>query len=1108
MKYKRYIISLCLGLLMALPALAQNKTQQGTVVDENGEPVIGATVKVEGTKDATVTDLDGNYKLDVPKNGKVIISYIGYKDMVTTGGRVQLEEDNSTLEEVVVVGYGTQKKAHLTGSVATVPVDEIQDLAAGGLASTLGGLVNGLGVSGGDARPGENARLSIRDTNSLSDVGSTAQEPLFVIDGYIYPNDVKVGNSSQNLGAEAFNNLDPSEVESISVLKDASAAVYGARAANGVILVTTKKGKMGKPSISYSGQFGFTDEVARPKMLSSYDYGRLYNAITAADPTNTSLNKKTALFQADELEAMKALNYDLLDKYWETGSTMRHSVNVSGASDNVSYFGGISYFDQDGNLGKLDYNRWNYRAGIDVKISKWLSANLTVSGDYGKKNKPMLKVGGTSDEKDYNLMLTRPRYIPEEVNGYYIPTYGPSNGARVQNQNYSFRVLQDNGDYTRTMTSNTSINAGLNYDFGWSNILKGLKLSFAYSKSINTDKNNQYGSSYTLYQMTRRYGSGEHMYTPTAGDDSTFDYLNFANFNALTLNNGDILSRQMIRTDNYQMNFTVQYARDFGLHHVNGLFSIERSEAESELTYASKTKPLEFTTGQDNSVKDGSEEDAQFRRSESGTMSYIGRINYAYANRYLLEFLLRSDASTKFSKKYGWGTFPAVSAGWVVSEEPWFQNSNSLKWIDFLKIRASYGLTGRDNLAPWQWMQVYATDANKGTVFGEGLGNDSGSRITINKNNSAVNVMVHWDKSYKFNAGFDMQVLHSRLNIGFDYYYERNREMLMNLKEDVPGTVGSQSASTNIGEMDNWGWELSLTWRDKIGKDFKYRIGINTGMSDNKVKVMDWPTEYLYRQMTPGSRTDLGLWGLQCIGMFRSFQDIEEYFAQYNITSYLGMTKDKVRPGMLIYKDVRGPQQPDGTYLGPDGVVDRDNDQVQLGKRGNIYGFTMNLGADWKGISVTAQLGASWGGYTTVPAQAIGVASNSNLEFYNMPSFWNPDNMYVYQDIYDGGGNLVMAQNREAEYPNLAYQSVNAIASSFWRISNASVRLSRLTIAYALPSAWLKNTGIKGIRINVTGQNLINFYNPYPDHFTNPMAGAFGSYPNLRKWTVGVNLSF
>ena len=236
MRFKRHIISLCLGLLMALPMMAQNKTVQGTVIDENGEPVIGATVRVEGTKTATVTDFDGNYKLDVPKGGKIVVSYIGYKDAVTTGGQLQLEEDNSTLEEVVVVGYGVQKKAHLTGSVSTVPVDEIQDLASGGLASTLSGLVNGLSVSGGESRPGENARLMIRDTNSLGEVGSTAQEPLFVIDGYIYPNDVKVGNITQNLGAEAFNNLDPSEVESISVLKDASAAVYGARAANGVIL--------------------------------------------------------------------------------------------------------------------------------------------------------------------------------------------------------------------------------------------------------------------------------------------------------------------------------------------------------------------------------------------------------------------------------------------------------------------------------------------------------------------------------------------------------------------------------------------------------------------------------------------------------------------------------------------------------------------------------------------------------------------------------------------------------------------------------------------------------------------------------------------------------
>jgi len=1127
---KNIIKTLFLAWVMtcALPMQAQNQTVSGQVVDELGEPVIGATVTVAGTKTATVTDLDGNYKIAVPKGGKVTISYIGYlPQTVKPGGIIKLQEDKQNLEEIVVVGYGAQKKAHLTGSVATVDMDDVKDLSAGGLASTLSGLVNGLSVSGGDGRPGENARLSIRDVNSLGEIGSTSQQPLFVIDGYIYPNDVKVGNSSQNLGAEAFNNLDASEVESITVLKDASAAVYGARAANGVILVTTKKGKLGAPRISYSGTFGFTDEVARPKMLSAYDYGRLYNAIAAADPRNTTLNHKTGLYQADELEAMKGLDYDLLDKYWSTGFTQKHAMNISGATENVSYFAGMSYFDQDGNLGKLDYNRWNYRAGVDVKISKWLSAGLTVNGDYGTKDKPLLKVGGTNDEKDYNLMLTRPRYIPEDVAGYDITTYGISNAEKGQNQNYSFRVLQQNGDYSKTKTSNMNIGANISYDFGWNEYLKGLKLKFSYSKSINNDKTNQYGSSYTIYSMSQRYGSANHLYTPTANDDPTIDYTDITNFNALQRNNGDMLYRTTTRTDNYQMNFTAQYQRKFGDHDVSALFSIEKSEAESEYLMGQVDKPYPFTTGQSNSAT--GEQHTTFTRQESGTLSYIGRINYAYMNRYLVEFLLRSDASTKFAPENYWGTFPAISAGWVVTEEPWFQNVKWLKWVDFLKIRASWGLTGRDNLAAWQWMKIYSQDANRGVVFG--WNQDSGRRITINKTNSAVNEDVHWDKSYKTNLGLDLQVLNKRLAIGLEYYYEKNREMLLNLSQDIEATIGTQSASINRGEMDSWGWELSLTWRDKIGKDFKYRIGLNTGYSDNKVLNMDWNKDpkSMYRSITYGHRTDMGLWGMQCLGMFRTFHDIDEYFDTYmrqkdangnpafnddgtpKYGTYMGLEKKDVRPGMLIYKDVRGSyNQATGEYDGPDGIVDKDEDQVQLGSRSNIYGFTMNLGCDWKGLSFSAQFNASWGGYTTVPSQALGVASGSNIEFYNMPSFWNPDDMYVYQDIYDESGNLLMAMNHGAKYPNLAYQSINSVTSSFWRISDAQVRISRMTLAYTIPQKWLKvlGVGVQSARINITGQNLINFYNPYPDKFTSPMAGSYGAYPNLRKWTVGVNLSF
>ena len=1096
---------LVLAMMCSLPALAQNKTVTGTVIDETGEPVIGATVRVEGTQIAAVTDLDGNYTIEVPKDGKLVVSYIGYKDMPTTGGRLQLQTDSNDLEEVVVVGYGVQKKAHLTGSVGTVPMDDIQDLSSGSLASTLSGLVNGMNVTGGESRPGENARISIRDVNSLGEIGSTAQQPLFVIDGYIYPNDVKVGNNTQNLGAEAFNNLDPSEVESISVLKDASAAVYGARAANGVILVTTKKGKMGAPRISYSGQFGFTDAVSMPKMLSAYDYGRLYNTIAAADPTNTSLNRTTALFQADELEAMKALNYDLLDKYWKTGFTMKHSVNISGATDNVNYFAGIGYFDQDGNLGKLDYDRWNYRAGVDVKISKWLGAGITVSGDYGEKNKPNVKVGGSSDEKDYFLMLTRPRYMPEYVGDYPIFPYGISNEKKSNDQDYSFAVLQNNGDFKKTMTSNTNINANVTYDFGWSKIFQGLKLKFSYSKSIYTDKTNEYGSSYNLYKMEHRYGSGRHLYTPTYGDDPTFDYLDPTNFSKHERSNNNYLSRQIIRTDNYQINFTAQYNRKFGKHDVGAVFSIEKSEAESEFVNGDVKEPLPFTNYQSKSAT--GKQETVFSRAESGTLSYIGRINYSYADKYLFEFLLRSDASTKFAPENYWGTFPALSAGWVMSEENWFRDN--IKFIDFLKLRASWGLTGRDNLAAWQWMQNYAgPDRDSGVIFGEGTSNDSGSRLTINKTNQAINHDVHWDKSYKFNFGIDARFLKQRLSVTFDAYREWNREMLMNIAETVPSTVGTTSASTNLGKMDSWGYELSLSWRDRIGKDIKYHVGINTGYSDNKVLNMDWETDYIYRQITYGHRTDIGLWGMQCIGMFRSFQDIEEYFDKYNITSYMGMTKDKVRPGMLIYKDVRGAYDATtGTYAGPDGIVDRDNDQVQLGHRGNTYGFTINGGLEWKSLSFSFQFRANWGGYRILPKQAFSVASNSNIELYNFASFLNPDNVFVYQDIIDGSENVVQYANRDAYYPNMAWD-INSIESSFWRISNARVSLDRITLAYTLPSQWLKPIGIQSCRLNITGQNLINFYNPYPESFTNPMAGDFEKYPNLRKWTIGINLGF
>lgn len=1117
MKHSIAKISLVLfALLMAVPAFAQEILYQATVTDAQAEPLIGATVRVPDTDNVTITDIDGNFSIKVPQGGKVEVSYIGYITMTITDFNIKtivLQDDSETLDEVVVVGYGTQKKAHLTGAISTVPMDDIKDLADGNLASSLSGLVNGLSVVGGDGQPGDPASMYVRGVRSLGDIGSKVQQPLFVIDGVVYNNDVKVGNITTNPGAEAFNNLDPNDVESITVLKDASAAVYGSRAANGVILVTTKKGKLGEPVISYSGTFGFTDAVSTPKMLSAYNYGRLYNAMAAADPTNTTLNHRTALFQADELNAMRSLNYDLLDENWKTGFTMKHSVGISGATEKANYYANIGYFDQDGNLGRLDYNRWNYRAGVDVTLKKWVKASLQVSGDYGDKNKPLVKVGGSSDEKAYNLLLTHPRYIPEYVNGYPMAAYGPTNASVNQNQNYNHSVLQNTGDYNRNKNSNFQVNTGLELDFGFFSPLQGLKARFNYSKNIGTSKTNQYGSQYNIYMMNVRSGSGNHLYTPIAGEEDVYDSLmNSTNF---VLANGGIpvpngqeggfLSRTMNRTDSYQMNFTLSYNREFNNHSVNALFGIEKSEFESEYLEGMVTYPYEFTTGQSNSVNNKSKATTVFTRAEAGSLSYIFRANYAYNNRYLLEFLLRIDSSTKFAPENYWGKFPSVSAGWVISEEDWFRNAVS--WIDFLKIRASYGLTGRDNTTAWQWMQTYGTDLDKGPVFGFGNTIQAGSNIKMN-DRSSVNRDAHWDKSSKFNAGIDLNLLHSRLNIGIDGYYTWDREMLMPFTSGsgVPGLVGIKSAPMNYGKMDQYGVELNVNWRGNIGKDFSYRVGMNTGLSDNKVLLMPWETEYLYRQITKGHRSDVGTWGMQCLGMFRNFQEIDEYFTKYNITSYMGMNKDQVRPGMLIFKDVRGPQLPDGTYAAPDGVVDADNDQVQLSNRANPYGMTFNLGANYKNISLTAQLSAQWGGYTTVPSKAIST-SVSDMQYINMPAFWNPDDVFVYENIYDEGGNLLMEANRDAYLPNPNW-GINSTASTFWRISSASVRLTRLTLAYSLPSNWIKGVGINSARINVTAQNLLNFYNPYPDKFMSPMAGTYGNYPNLRKFTVGVNLSF
>lgn len=1107
---KKYLLySLCLTSLFALaePMQAQQNKQQttqqqtitvkGTVVDANGEAIIGASIKVKGETNGTITDLDGNFTLQVPPKAQLEVSYIGYVNQIVSNlnnPRIVLQEDLMKLDEVVVVGYGAQKMKNVTGAIETISADELKDLSVGSLGDALSGMMVGLHVNAGGGRPGSTPSLQIRQSSVNTSItpgstrgGDADPTPLYVIDDFI---------STQ----EAFNNLDVSEVESITVLKDASAAVYGARAAYGVVLVKTKRGKVGTPTISYAGQFGFTDALDLPDMLSAYDYGRVYNAARAAGTSTEDQESddfRKQYFQADELEAMKHLNYNLVDKEWSAALTQRHSININGGTEKATYFAGVSYFQQDGNIGRLDYDRWNFRAGVNANISKWVKASLQVSGDYGEKNNAKNGIQGGGTDADFNSLMKHLPFVPDVVNGHYIVYSGMENLTSLSDkQLYNFAAVQNSPDNIESQSQNMSMNASIEYDFGWSELLKGLKIKASYSRNISNSKVNTIGTTMDVYRLINRGGSGEHLYT---GD---IDY-SINNLGKFTLNNGNQISREMAKSDSYQMNLTVSYGREFGLHNVSGLFSIEKAESESEDLYGGLSDPLSFTDGQSQSVASNSTKSTTFGRSESGMLSYIGRLNYSYADRYLFEFLLRSDASTKFAPSNYWGIFPSWSAGWVISEESWFNKEKT--GIDFLKIRGSFGILGRDNVKAWLWTQLYNRNADKGPIFGLSPSTESGPTMQMPK--QGVNADVHWDKTYKTNIGIDLRMLNSKLSVTLDAYYDMGRDLFATHTgaEYYPTTVGTQATPENFGEIDTYGIETTIGWRDKVGKDFSYWIKLTTGYSDNKIKNDGWPAVIELDSKRPNERADRGVWGYECIGMFRSEQDIDEYFAKYNITSYLGNTRENVKPGMLIYRDVRGALNDDGTYGAPDGIID-NNDRIEISHRSsNPYGFTMNFGASYKDFQISAQFGASWGAYGIVQTD-LRQESWSDLEFNNVAAFWK--DMFVYEDVYDASGNITVEQNRDAKYPNMKYSSVNGQQSTFWQVNAASITLRNVTVAYSLPKEWLKPIGVSSCRLNLTCQNALNFYNPYPGEVWSSWAGTYGKYPNLRKFTLGLNVSF
>lgn len=1058
------ILTLALVLLFCISVHPQGAsgrqeiTITGTVQDQFGVPLLGVNVTEMGAPNGTITDEGGNYSIEVPKGNILSFTYTGMKNVERTVGDdliidVTLQEDLSELDEVVVVGYGEQKKEHLTGAIETIDVDDIEALPVGDLGTALAGRMLGVAVSGGSTRPGSKAQLTIRNPTSLSKDGGNNQ-PLYVIDGVL-----QIGAQGQN-DATLFNNLDPSEIEGISILKDASAAVYGSRAANGVVLITTKRGKEGKPRFSYTGNYGLNDEAYRTKMLNAYEFGQYVNIMNGPYGANADSADPDSFFSQDELDHFRTIDYDWLDDAWSSSTSQRHALNASGGTEAATYFAGVSYYTQDGNFGPLDYDKWTFRAGTDLQVTPSFKAGIQLSGNFSEENKILSKIGGENDENDYRNLLRSPRYIPPYVNGF--PVKLPGSGST---SGYHYFEIQNLNNTTQTRDKFMTLNLNAEYSVPF---LEGLKIRGSYGRNMSGSRYERIGTRYELYDF-ERLGDNGHIYDgATVSGSSTY-----SNDNRITKSNTNGLSEQY--------NFTTSFDRGFGLHNVSALFSIERLEAESAQEDVYKEDPAEGTNGQFNTAF-GTIDGRTFAY-ESGSLSYVGRLNYRYDDRYLAEFLYRTDASTKFAPENYWGNFYSLSAGWIVSNESFFESNT----IDFLKFRYSFGKLGKDDTRPWLWRQRYTYQNGKGAVFGGNEPASTGIRMEASPNRAAT-----WSDELKTNFGMEANFLRERLSFNLESFYNIGTNMLIERTASIPFTVGGTVASENYGEIDFFGYEVGLGWQDQIGQDFSYGIDTRFSWSDNKVIKSNFNEEdiLLPWNAKPGQSTDFGVWGYDYLGMFRTQADVDAYVGQYNIQEVFETPVEELKPGMLYYRDIRGEYLGEGEFAAPDGIIN-ENDQVKIAsKSGNHYGFGGTLRLGYKTLKFSAVVAGSWGGFDEIDARDK-MENEISSNYESVPALWN--------DIYDPD------LNPTGTLPNPNYEDISlGPRSSFWEVDAFNLAVRNATLSYSLPKTLTDPLNLSNVGLNLTVLNPLTLYNPFDYKYAQ---GAWNNYPVLRTYSLGINIS-
>ena len=1083
MKKHKYLFVACLSLfpvmavagndtlheIMEVPSatnINKNRLYKGKVVDDRtSEPLVGATVKVKGSTIGTITDIDGNFALDIPDNISPIVfevSYMGYASKEaapakTTGFTIRLAEDSQTLEEVQIIAYGKQSKMSVTAAISSIDTKELLKSPSGSVANALSGAVTGLSSIQPSGQPGaENPSIYIRGTGSLSDELS---KPLILVDGV----------------ERSFFQMDSHEIESITVLKDAaSTAVFGVRGANGVVLVTTRRGVSGKPVISLNSSFGLTQALRNLKGVDSYTYATLYNEAQLSD--NPSLTESQLGFSPFVIDMFRTNedpimfpnvdwnDYLFKNLAWQT----QHNLTLSGGGERFRYFVSLGYLLQDGMLKQLgesydpnyQYKRFNYRSNVDIDITKSTLLKVNIGGHVGAKREPR------TDELWRKVLWSTPFSSPGIVDGKLISNI-------YSNRYISIGERSCPLDYYYNYGYNVDTDNVLNLDLALEQ-----KLDFI-TPGLSMNIKGAYNTNYNV-KASRTPSGADSMCTPiylgsieTPGMDfwdPRFDRTIVYQTDGVSgLHEQMSYGEEVGRGRNWYGEFSLNYSRSFGDHDVSALFLYNQSKK-----YYPETKI------------DGK---VFYMDIPTAYVGYVGRMTYAYKKRYMVDLNAGYNGSENFAPDKRFGFFPAVSAGWILSEEKFMKKQ---KVIDFLKLRASYGIVGNDKMENARFLYMAGAWSGYNTVAkGQGswqFGKDGGTGLLPDaKENTMGNPDVTWEKVAKQNYGIDLKMFDSRLSLTADVFFEKRKDIL-STRNTLPAITDINLPKINLGKVNNHGYELSLGWNDRAGK-VDYWLKANVSYAKNKIIYMDEVVPNEPYMAETGRST-----GLTYGYIFDRFLQKDDFDADGNLKKDENgrqilpqMAVGTPRPGDALFKDLNG-----------DGVINGD-DKTRFGyaeRPDYVFGFLGGL--KWKNFEFSMQWTA-----------AMNASRILDGEYRN--AFGSTNSRMLLKFLADGRWT---EENPNSRFPRLTFMNKSHYlqTSDLWLMNGSYLRLKTAEISYTLPQKdFLKKVGIESVRFYCNGYNLLTLFSDLNDIDIDPEGvtdGGNNNYPNIRIYNFGVNISF